>query len=306
MIAAVPIRLAVMKASQVRIVPLPSPLSLRHTCAPAAWGRGRWPNHDWIDGHFTWAGREDNSLVWRKVEQISPEVVSITGTADPAGDAAWLAAILGAGQLMPEFADPVLQNLARQMPNLKPYAAGALYEGLVSSITGQSITVLAAAVTESRLARLFHPGLELEGRIYYPLPLPAELAGADPALIRSTGVTWRRAHALVAVAAMADRGELPDATMAVNEPELCRRLLRQLPLVGPWTAESAMLWGLGAPDAHPTRDVALLRAARQVYGQPTLTLDGLDKLAEGWSPYRGWAARLLWTELLGPAPLPSF
>jgi 3-methyladenine DNA glycosylase/8-oxoguanine DNA glycosylase len=77
-----------------------------------------------------------------------------------------------------------------------------------------------------------------------------------------------------------------------------------LPLVGRWTAESVVLWGIGAPDAHPTGDVALLRAARAAYGRPELTLKELDVLAEQWRPARGLAARLLWTELFGPAPHP--
>src|SRR3712207_6971184 len=44
----------------------------------------------------------------------------------------------------------------------------------------------------------------------------------------------------------------------------------------PWTAESTLLWGLGAADAFPTGDVALLRAARVAYGRPELDLRGLE------------------------------
>ncbi len=78
-------------------------------------------------------------------------------------------------------------------------------------------------------------------------------------------------------------------------------MLLRLPAVGPWTANSALLWGVGAPDAHPTGDVALLRAARAAFANPDLDLKGLDHRAETWRPARGWAARLLWTGLLGIA-----
>jgi 3-methyladenine DNA glycosylase/8-oxoguanine DNA glycosylase len=77
--------------------------------------------------------------------------------------------------------------------------------------------------------------------------------------------------------------------------------LRALPLVGPWTARSALLWGIGAPDVHPIGDVALLRAARQAYGNPALTMKELDLQSDRWRPGRSWAARLLWTNLLGVA-----
>lgn len=81
--------------------------------------------------------------------------------------------------------------------------------------------------------------------------------------------------------------------------------LMKLPLVGRWTAESVVLWGVGAPNAHPTGDVALLRAARLAYERPDLTLKDLDVLAEQWQSARGLAARLLWTDLFGPAPDPT-
>ncbi len=78
-------------------------------------------------------------------------------------------------------------------------------------------------------------------------------------------------------------------------------MLRHLPAVGPWTANSVLLWGVGAPDAYPTGDVALLRAARAAFDDPDLDLKGLDHRAEEWRPARAWAARLPWTDLLGIA-----
>jgi DNA-3-methyladenine glycosylase II len=77
------------------------------------------------------------------------------------------------------------------------------------------------------------------------------------------------------------------------------RELLALPQVGPWTASSALLWGVGAPDAWPTGDVALLRAFKHALGDDGLTLKTMDPLAEPWRPHRGIAARLLWTNLFG-------
>ena len=49
--------------------------------------------------------------------------------------------------------------------------------------------------------------------------------------------------------------------------------------IGPWTMQSALLWGVAAADAHPTRDVALLRAARVHYPEIS-DLNDLDRVAE--------------------------
>ena len=127
------------------------------------------------------------------------------------------------------------------------------------------------------------------------------LAEAGVALVRSSGVTWRRAEALVAAARAETEGRLPTREAALAEPGVARVALRALPLVGPWTAESALLWGIGLADAYPIGDVALLRAARRAYADATLDLHRLARLGETWRPARGWAARLLWTDLLGVA-----
>jgi 3-methyladenine DNA glycosylase/8-oxoguanine DNA glycosylase len=285
-----------------RRVAVPTPFSLGRTCGPVAWGGGRWPNIDWLHGTLLWVGREDGRVAWRRVAAREDGCLDVAGNANPAGDAAWTNAVLGAHRSCPPLADPVVECLRQRHRGLRPFADGSLYEGLVTSIVGQSISVAAAAVTIRKLAALFHPGLELAGRRFWPLPDAEQLAAADPGLIRQSGVTWRRAAALVEVGRAAATGTLPDAVTAHADPDTTRALLRRLPLVGPWTVESALLWGIGLDDAHPTGDTALLRAVRVVYGEPALDFRELDRRAETWRPARGWAARLLWTDLLGVAP----
>jgi 3-methyladenine DNA glycosylase/8-oxoguanine DNA glycosylase len=138
----------------------------------------------------------------------------------------------------------------------------------------------------------------------YPLPRADQLADASVELIRASGVTWKRAEAIRHAAREMIAGNLPGDEAARQDPEETVRALIALPLVGRWTAESIVLWGTGAPNAHPTGDVALLRAAKAAYDRPELTLKELDVLAEQWQPARGLAARLLWTEFFGPAPEP--
>lgn len=277
-------------------------IDLAVTCGPVAWGRGRWPDVDWVDGALLWVGREGEEVVHRLAHQAPEGVLVVEGSASAEGDAAWARAVLGLGRQPPIFTDPVLAGLAAAAPGLRPWSAGSLFEGLVTSIVGQSITVAAAAVTVTRLAALFHDGIEIGGRRLRPLPTPSQLATADPAGLRPTGVTWRRAGALIAVGHAALSDDWPADPDALAEPDRARALLRRLPLVGPWTSESALLWGVGAADVHPTHDAALLRAARLAYDRPDLDHRALDAMAESWRPNGGWASRLLWHRLMGPAP----
>ena len=274
------------------------PFDLARTAAPVSWARGRWPNVDWKEGAFCWVGWERGRIAWRSVRQIDARTLGITGASDPALDAEWAAAVLGTRVRMPEFADPVLGGLAAAQAGLRPWSAGSLFEGAVSSIVGQSISVAAAAITERRLFERFNEPLEIEGRRFWPPPRSEELGSSTVALVRSSGVTSRRAEALVAVGGLFASGVV--AGPATGEPgrRAFRDLLLAIPGIGPWTVESALLWGVGDADAHPTGDVALLRAAKRHYPQIS-SLRDLDQHSEQWKPYRGWAARLLWVDLLG-------
>ena len=276
--------------------------SLAQTAGPVAWSRGRWANLDWIDHGLVWVGIERGALVHRRVEQSGSELI-VTGSADATGDRAWLERVLGVDQVMPSFTDPVLVALAQRTPGMGPQASGSVFDSLITCIAGQSITVAAAAVIETRISALFHQGIELHGRRFYAHPSAEELAEASPALIRQTGVTWKRAEAIVAAAKATVNGEMPAESGPEFELDEVRRWLRSLPLVGPWTAESVLLWGLGESDAFPPGDAALLRAVKRAYGSDDVNHRALNQLSETWRPARGWASRLLWTDLLGPAPL---
>src|SRR6185503_12176663 len=72
------------------------------------------------------------------------------------------------------------------------------------------------------------------------------------------------------------------------DPDTVRDALLALPGIGPWTAELVLLRALGEPDAFPAGDLGLCRAL----GCSARTL---ERRAERWRPWRGYAAMLLWT-----------
>jgi len=285
-----------------RTVAVDPEFSLAQTCGPAAWVGHRSPREAWIGATFVHVAWEDDEPRWRAVKQPGPGLLEIVGSGDPAWDATWLENVLGLQTRLPSFADPVIARLAERFPGVRPLNDGSLFEGAITSIVGQSISVAAAAVTQAKLARLFVEPLIVAGREFRPLPSVRQLATANPALIRKSGVTMKRAEALVHLANAALEGRLPSAAEARHDPDAAIKRLIALPGIGRWTAESTLLWGIGAANAHPTGDIALLRAAQVAYDRPEMTLRDLDALAEGWQPARSLAARLLWTDRFGPAP----
>jgi 3-methyladenine DNA glycosylase/8-oxoguanine DNA glycosylase len=224
--------------------------------------------------------------------------LAVSGSGDSNYDHDWAARVLGVDSDMPEFADKTIGSLARKHSGLRPWSAGSLYEGFVSAIVGQSISVAVAAITEQRLNAMFNAGVTICDRTFWPSPRPDQLADARPGLIRECGVTHKRAEALVAIGLAFAGGGVREQGVFDQDARDAAEKLMAISGIGPWTVSSALLWGLGDPDAHPTGDVALLRAARMHYPQIT-DMKSLDRQSEAWRPWRGWAARLLWLDLLG-------
>src|SRR5262249_46944715 len=66
--------------------------------------------------------------------------------------------------------------------------------------------------------------------------------------------------------------------------------------VGPWTGDIFLLFCLGRADAWASGDLALQVAAQQAFGLDARPdKQALVELAERWRPWRGVAARLLWS-----------
>jgi AraC family transcriptional regulator of adaptative response / DNA-3-methyladenine glycosylase II len=70
--------------------------------------------------------------------------------------------------------------------------------------------------------------------------------------------------------------------------------LMRLPGIGPWTAQYIAMRALHWPDAFPSGDLMLLRAANSTQKQ-------LQGLAEAWRPWRAYATHYLW-QSLGVSP----
>lgn len=198
-----------------------------------------------------------------------------------------------------EFEDPVISVLSKRFHGLRPLTDGGLWEGLLTSITGQAVSLHSAAAFQRRLCEMLGEPVDAHGRRFWPLPTAELVADSSTELIKSIGLTTKRAEGLIAVAREVADGKVHPP--ADDDVENWMKELTALPMVGPWTAASSLLWGVGHTDVYPKGDVALLRAAKFAYDDDGMTMNDLNELSERWRPQRAIAARLLWTNLLGMA-----
>ena len=72
-------------------------------------------------------------------------------------------------------------------------------------------------------------------------------------------------------------------------------ILTEVPGIGVWTAEIYAIFSLGRADVFAPGDLALQEASRLLFELPDRPSERLlRQMAEGWSPWRAVAARLLW------------
>ncbi|MGH2545310.1 MAG: hypothetical protein ACRDHJ_00330 [Actinomycetota bacterium] len=77
------------------------------------------------------------------------------------------------------------------------------------------------------------------------------------------------------------------------DPEGTAAALARIPGIGPWTVAYVGMRVLRDPDAFPSTDLGIRRALERL----GVGREEIPARAEGWRPWRGYAAMHLWASL---------
>jgi DNA-3-methyladenine glycosylase II len=189
-------------------------------------------------------------------------------------------------------ADAVLAKLISDRPDFDPrrwiteLPPMDLFGALLFQIVGQQLSV---AATRRTLGRI-------EARFGGRLPSAAEVLGADPVRFRDAGLSWRKISTLRELAERLSDGRLdPEVLASLADDELIAALT-EIPGIGPWTAQGALIIALGREDVVLPGDLALRKAVRATYRLDHLpTEEEVLAIAEKWRPYRSLATAYLFS-----------
>jgi DNA-3-methyladenine glycosylase II len=189
-------------------------------------------------------------------------------------------------------ADPALARLIADRPDFDPrrwmteLPPMDLFGALLFQIAGQQLSV---AATRRTLARI-------EARFGGRLPSAADVLGTEPAQFRDAGLSWRKVSTIRELAERLSDGRLdPDVLAALPDDELIS-LLTEIPGIGPWTAQGALIIALGREDVVLPGDLALRKAVRAAYRLDHLPAEEeVLVIAEKWRPYRSLATAYLFS-----------
>ncbi|WP_103944087.1 DNA-3-methyladenine glycosylase 2 family protein [Thermomonospora echinospora] len=190
--------------------------------------------------------------------------------------------------------DRLLAPLVAVRPGLRVPGAFDGFEMAVRAVLGQQVSVAAARTLAGRLvARCGDPLPRPVGGLTHRFPAAEAVADAD---LSGLGLTGARERTLRELARAVASGKL-DLDGGADPGETTRRLL-DLPGVGPWTVAYVAMRALGDPDAFPAADLGLRNAVRNLTGDGSPA--DLRERAEGWRPWRAYAAMHLWASLAAP------
>jgi DNA-3-methyladenine glycosylase II len=180
-------------------------------------------------------------------------------------------------------ADPRFEKIAALAGPIPLRRRAGGFAGLAAIVMSQQLSTASAAAIWGRLSAAFDP---FDPKI-------VRRARADK--LKRIGLSAPKIRTLRAIAKAIEDGSLDFDAIAALPADEAHARLTAVHGIGPWTADIYLL-GLGHPDAWPAGDLALQEAARIAFGLKLRpTAKEMIPLAEHWRPWRGIAARVLWS-----------
>ncbi|HYK93896.1 MAG TPA: hypothetical protein VEY07_07645 [Thermoplasmata archaeon] len=199
--------------------------------------------------------------------------------------------------------EPVLKGTGQRFRGLRLPRDASLFEALLHSVVGQQLSVAAANTIKGRLIRLAQAYVEVEGMEVPHCPTPAELRALGPESLRSVGLSGAKTASLLALAASHDAGRLASVRFARGDREQAIDRLTEEKGVGRWTAENALLRGLGRRDLFIAGDLGVRNALDRFGAVPR---SAPEDAARAWAErhYPDWgsyATLYLWRRYVADA-----
>jgi DNA-3-methyladenine glycosylase II len=191
--------------------------------------------------------------------------------------------------------DPVLAGVLAVYGPVPPFAwpdggrtGTSQFAAMLLHIVGQRISAVAAFTVYDRIIAATGGGV----------PTARAVAALGPARLRACGLSAARAGYAIALAEAQISGSLDlEHLDAVPDGDVLARLTA-VPGIGLWSAQTFLIHNMARPDVLPEADQGIRRAIQNLWSldRPP-TPARVRQRGRAWSPYRSYAAALLWRSL---------
>nr|WP_280518677.1 DNA-3-methyladenine glycosylase [Lederbergia wuyishanensis] len=168
---------------------------------------------------------------------------------------------------------------------------------LVKSIIHQQVNMKFAISLTEEFVKTF--GFQIDDVYFYPSP--ETIATIQPETLRALKFSQRKAEYIIGLAAQIVNGEINlEKLSKLSDEEIIKSLVK-IRGIGPWTAQSFLLFGLGRPNLFPFADIGLQNAIKDLYRLDRKpTKEEMLEFSNEWQPYLSYASLYLWRSIEPP------
>ena len=182
-------------------------------------------------------------------------------------------------------ADPILSVAAERHAIANIRRSNDVFRDIVRAVAGQQLSGKAAQTIFGRV----------EGLVGAKPFRPETFLSLNESDLRSCGLSHAKASTVLVLSHAIADGRMDMGSLHMLADEEIVAALRSIKGIGPWTAEMILMFSLGRKDIFSKGDLGLRKGIMKLYKLKKMPSDKMmDKLARAWSPYRTYAARVLW------------
>lgn len=170
----------------------------------------------------------------------------------------------------------------------------SLYGNIIKSIIHQQLNLSFAKTLTERFVHTF--GSSKEGIWLYPAP--EIIANLEVSTLREMQFSTRKAEYVIGISKAIAEGNLNLKALLSQSDDFILSELIKYRGIGPWTAESFLLFGLGRENLFPLADVGLQNSLKQLWNLDRKPMKSeIAPHLDSWSPYNSYAALYLWRNI---------
>lgn len=196
--------------------------------------------------------------------------------------------------VMEHFLDTNLSQLFYAHPGTPIVRDFDKYYALMKGIIHQQLNMKFAYTLSTRFVEKY--GEKFDGVWFYPDP--GKVAEANYEDLKKMQFSQRKAEYVIDTSRLIADGKLDLDELAGKKREEIKETLVKIRGIGPWTAESWLLFGLGKQDELPLADIGIQNALKFYFQQEKKpSIEEMKTWSKKWSPYQSYACITLWRSI---------
>lgn len=184
--------------------------------------------------------------------------------------------------------DAKLDPLVERFRGMKPPRFPTIFETLVNSIACQQMSLSLGILLLSRITEKFGLAMNDAREPVHAFPRPEDLANLTSADFRQLGFSHAKGESIIALARACVSGQIDLESLDDLSNDAVVERLVELKGIGRWSAEYALLRGLGRLEIYPGDDVGARNNLQRwlKLGKP-LDYEGVRRVTAQWQPHAG-------------------